>query len=136
MKFSRMITTAQDEESHEKGDSSLLRSASPECSWSLSSKGCILPGVEPKDVCGSWGCQHVFHHLCQTEWEFFQYRLDYPQGDPKDCTHDSGGLITGSDVIMKGTSAMEPSRCRRCPRGSVGVLATFGPMVTGEVQPR
>ena len=47
--------------------------------------------MEPKDVCGSWGCQHVFHHLCQTEWEFFQYRLDYPQGDPKDCTYDSGG---------------------------------------------
>jgi hypothetical protein len=47
--------------------------------------------VEPKDVCGSWGCQHVFHHLCQTEWEFFQYRLDYPQGDPKDCMYDSGG---------------------------------------------
>ena len=43
--ISRMITTAQDEESHEKDDSSLLRSASPECSWSLSSKGCILPGV-------------------------------------------------------------------------------------------
>ena len=69
--ISRMISTAKDEESHEKGDSSLLRSASPECSWSLSSKGCILPGVEPKDICGSWGCQNVFHHLCQTEWEFF-----------------------------------------------------------------
>ena len=89
--ISRKINNSNDEESREKGDSSLLKSASPECSWSLSSKGCILPGVEPKDVCGSWGCQHVFHHLCQTEWEFFQYRLDYPQGDPKDCTYDSGG---------------------------------------------
>jgi hypothetical protein len=29
--------------------------------------------------------------LCQKEWEFFQYCLEYPQGDPKDCTYDSGG---------------------------------------------
>ena len=30
--------------------------AYPECSWSISSKGCQLQGVEPKDVCGVDGC--------------------------------------------------------------------------------
>ena len=74
----RMITTAKEKESNEKGDSSLLRSASPKCSWSLSSKGCVLPGMEPKDVCGSWGCQNVFYHLCQTEWEFFPISFRIP----------------------------------------------------------
>ncbi len=44
--------------------------AYPKCSWSISSKGCQLPGVEPKDVCGVDGCQSMFHHLCQTGWEF------------------------------------------------------------------
>ena len=39
-----------------------------ECSWSISSKGCQLQWVEPKDVCGVEGCQSMFHHMCQTEW--------------------------------------------------------------------
>ena len=41
--------------------------AHPKCSWSISSKGCPLPGIEPKDVCGVDGCQSMFHHLCQKE---------------------------------------------------------------------
>ncbi len=65
--------------------------AYPKCSWSISSKGCQLPGVEPNDVCGEDGCQSMFHHLCQTEWEIYQYHLDYPNGDPQDCVYDSGG---------------------------------------------
>ncbi len=65
--------------------------AYPQCSWSISSKGCQLPGVEPKDVCGVDGCQRKFHHLCQTEWEIYQYHSDYPNGDPQDCIYDSSG---------------------------------------------
>ena len=65
--------------------------AYPKCSWSISSKGCQLPGVEPKDVCGVDGCQSMFHQLCQTEWEICQYHLDYPNSDPQDCIYDSGG---------------------------------------------
>jgi hypothetical protein len=41
--ISRTITNANDEESHEKGDSSLLRSASPKCSWSLSTSDAFCP---------------------------------------------------------------------------------------------
>jgi hypothetical protein len=65
--------------------------ANSKCSWSISSKGCQLPGVEPKDVCGVDGCQSMFHHLCQTEWEIYQYHLDYPNGDRQDCIYNSGG---------------------------------------------
>ncbi len=64
--------------------------AYPECSWSISSKGCQLQGVEPKDVCGVEGCQSRFHHMCQMEWEIYQYHLDYPNGDLQDCIYDSG----------------------------------------------
>jgi len=66
-------------------------SAYPECSWSISFNGYLLPEIEPTYVCGSWGCQNAFHHLCQKEWEFFQYGVEYPQCDLKDCTYDSGG---------------------------------------------
>jgi len=79
------------DESRESGDRNQLQSVQSKCSWSISSKGCLLEGVEPKDVCGVEGCQNVFHHACQTEWEFFQYRLDCPNGDPNNCTYNSGG---------------------------------------------
>ena len=42
-------------------------------------------------MCGMDGCQSMFHHLCQTEWEIHQYHLDYPNGDPQDCIYDLGG---------------------------------------------
>ena len=42
-------------------------------------------------MCGVDGCQSMFHHLCQTEWEIYQYHFDYPNGDPWDCVYDSGG---------------------------------------------
>ena len=42
-------------------------------------------------MCGVDGCQSMFHHLCQTEWEIHQYHLDYPNGKPQDCVYDSGG---------------------------------------------
>ncbi len=42
----------------------------------------VATGIEPKDVCGVDGCQSMFHHQCQTEWEIHQYHLDSPNGDP------------------------------------------------------
>ena len=89
--IARAITTASDKESNVKGNRDQLRSSYPKCSWSISCKGCILPGIDPKVVCSIEGCKNVFHPLCQTEWEFFQYHLECPQGDLKDCTYDSGG---------------------------------------------
>ena len=71
------------DESNEEGRDTLVESDFPRCSWSNSSKGCLLPGVEPIDVCGVDGCQVVFHHLCQTEWEIYQYHLENPNGDPR-----------------------------------------------------
>jgi hypothetical protein len=67
------------------------KKSTPKCSWSVSSKGCLMKGVHPKDVCGVDGCDSVFHHMCQTEWEFYQYHVDFPNGDPKDCIYDTGG---------------------------------------------
>ena len=57
-----------------------IHSAHPKCSWSLSSIGCLLPRLEPKDKCGIESCQLVLHHMCQTEWESYQYRLECPNG--------------------------------------------------------
>jgi hypothetical protein len=68
-----------------------IHSAHPKCSWSISSMGCLLPMLEPKDKCGIEGCQLVSHHMCQTEWESYQYRLECPNGDPSLSTYDSGG---------------------------------------------
>ena len=68
-----------------------IHSAHPKCSWSISSMGCILPTLEPKDKCGIEGCQLVSHHMCQTEWESYQYRLECPNGDPSLSKYDSGG---------------------------------------------
>ncbi len=68
-----------------------VRSAHPMCSWSISSMGCLLPMLEPKDKCGIEGCQLVSHHMCQTEWESYQYRLECPNGDPSLSKYDSGG---------------------------------------------
>ena len=83
---------SQSEHGSDQGSETHSKSfAQPTCSWSISSKGCQLPGVEPKDVCGVDGCQSMFHHLCQTEWAIHQYHLDYPTGDPQDCIYDSGG---------------------------------------------
>ena len=53
--------------------------------------GCLLPMLEPKDKCGIEGCQLVSHHMCQTEWESYQYRLECPNGDPSLSKYDSGG---------------------------------------------
>eukprot|EP00972_Heterocapsa_arctica_P000623 90888-Heterocapsa_arctica.AAC.1 len=50
-----------------------------------------MRGVQPRDVCGVDGCGSVFHHMCQTEWEMYQYHLESPDGDPKDCIYDSDG---------------------------------------------
>ncbi len=60
----------------------------PDCSWSMSSKGCKLHGAEPKDVFGIDDCQSIFHLVCQTEWEIYQYHLDHPNGDSQDCIYD------------------------------------------------
>jgi hypothetical protein len=61
------------------------------CGWHFSSKGCVMSGVPMKDVCSDEGCNIMFHHACQTEWEFHQYRLKYPEGDPSKCAYDSDG---------------------------------------------
>ena len=58
---------------------------------SISSMGCLLPAVEPKDMCGVEGCQLVSHHMCQTKWESYQYRLECPNGDPSLSNYNSGG---------------------------------------------
>ena len=53
------------EQGSDQGNETYLKTlAYPKCSWSISSKGCQLPGVEPKDVCGEDGFQSMFHHLC------------------------------------------------------------------------
>jgi len=63
----------------------------PKCSWSISSKGCLMQGVQPKDVCGVDGWDSDFHHMCQTEWEMYQYYVEFPVGNPKYCIYDSDG---------------------------------------------
>ena len=68
-----------------------IHSAHPKCSWSISSIGCLLPALEPIDKCGVEGCQLVLHHMCQTEWESYQYCLECPNGDPSLSKYDSGG---------------------------------------------
>ena len=37
------------------------------------------------------GCNNVFHHACQTEWELFQYHFEHPVGNPNECPYDSAG---------------------------------------------
>jgi hypothetical protein len=69
-------------------------SAHPKCSWSISSvssMGRLLPMLEPKDKCGIESCQLVLHHMCQTEWESYQYHQECPNGDPRLSKYDSGG---------------------------------------------
>jgi hypothetical protein len=68
-----------------------IHSAYPKCSWSISSMGCLLPAVEPKDICGVKGFQLVLHLMCQIEWESYQYHLECPNGDPSLSKYDSGG---------------------------------------------
>jgi len=68
-----------------------IHSVHPKCSWTISSMGCLLPAVEPRDMCGIEGCQLVLHHMCQTEWESHQYHLEFPNGDPSLSKYDSGG---------------------------------------------
>jgi hypothetical protein len=67
------------------------KGSTPTCSWSISSKGCLMQCVHSKDVCGVDGCDSVFHHMCQTEWEMYQYHVEFPDGDSKDCIYDSDG---------------------------------------------
>jgi hypothetical protein len=83
--------TESNEGSKKESIGSPSKSISVKCSWSISSKGCMLHGLEPKDVCGIEGCKNVFHHACQTEWELFQYRLEHPAGNPNECPYDSAG---------------------------------------------
>lgn len=83
--------TESNEGSKEESISCPSKSNSVKCSWSISSKGCVFHGLEPKDVCGIEGCNNVFHHACQTEWELFQYRLEHPNGNPNECPYDSAG---------------------------------------------
>ena len=47
--------------------------------------------MAPTDICGEEGCNRKFHHACQCEWEYLQYKLDYPNGDPSMCSYDSEG---------------------------------------------
>ena len=47
--------------------------------------------MDPQDVCGKEGCNPVFHHACQCEWEFLQYKVDHPNGDPSIGSYDSEG---------------------------------------------
>jgi hypothetical protein len=68
-----------------------IQSAHPICSQSISSIGCLLPAMEPKDKCGNEGCQLVLHHICQTKWESYQYHLECPNGNPSLSKYNSGG---------------------------------------------
>ena len=61
------------------------------CSWRVSSIGCKINNMDPQDVCGEEGCNRVFHHACQCEWEFLQYKVDHPNGDPSIGSYDSEG---------------------------------------------
>ena len=72
-------------------DDTVGKESTPTCSWSISSKGCLMRGVQLRDVCGVDGCDSVFHHMFQTEWEMYQYHVEIPDGDPKDCIYDSVG---------------------------------------------
>ncbi len=59
-------------------------------------------------MCVVDGCQSMFHHLCQTEWEIYQYHLDYPNGDPQDCIYDSGGKKQCVHYQPQGKLAVNP----------------------------
>jgi hypothetical protein len=61
------------------------------CSWAMSSVGCNIVNMIPTDVCGEEGCNHVFDHTCQCEWEYLQYKIDFPDGDPSMSCYDSDG---------------------------------------------
>ena len=47
--------------------------------------------MDLQDVCGEEGCNRVFHHACQCEWEYTQYKTNYPNGDPSIASYDSEG---------------------------------------------
>jgi len=65
--------------------------------------GCVLAGVEPKDVCQHEGCEKKIHHACATNAEMKQYEHDDPEGAEKlknvtmieeggpSCPYDSHG---------------------------------------------
>ena len=50
-----------------------------------------MRGVQLRDVCGVDGCDSVFHHMFQTEWEMYKCHVEFPDGDSKDCIYDSDG---------------------------------------------
>ena len=62
------------------------------CSWSTCGNGCVIHDQPPHDTCCVGGCNAKFHHACQTQWEFYQYRLVDPDGPPDKCTYDSMGM--------------------------------------------
>jgi len=69
------------------------------CNWDKSFIGCLFKALPTKDGCSAVGCQNMFHHGCQTEWEMKQYERDDPKGavdirngvDGADCLYDSHG---------------------------------------------
>jgi hypothetical protein len=63
-----------------------------QCAWAVSSIGCQMRAIVPKDECNRQGCSSLLHHNCQTEWEMHQYKSECPDGDPSECKYDSGGL--------------------------------------------
>ena len=62
------------------------------CAWSSCRNGCVIHDLPPQDVCSVAGCNEKFHHACQTQWEYYQYRLVDPDGPPDKCPYDSMGM--------------------------------------------
>jgi len=65
------------------------------CDWRFSISGCKFNLLPTNDTCDEPGCNKVFHHGCQTECEFNQYRRDVgdkeANANPGLCTYDSAG---------------------------------------------
>jgi len=65
------------------------------CDWRFSISGCKFNLLPTNDTCDEPGCNKVFHHGCQTECEFYQYRRDVgdkeANANPDLCTYDSAG---------------------------------------------
>lgn len=65
---------------------------SPVCGWRLCITGCLFNLLPPVDKCSEPGCDVVFHHGCQTKWEFERYKRDAgSDADPAECWYDSDG---------------------------------------------
>jgi len=66
---------------------------SPVCGWRLCYTGCLFNLLLPVDKCSEPGCDVVFHHGCQTNWEFKRYKRDADDdnADPAQCWYDSDG---------------------------------------------